>query len=66
MTSFSPTQDRIAVFSQSLGQHAEVTGLTVVKTVLKPGDNVSIDYDPNTGTATITGPASRLPASGTG
>ena len=66
MTALNPANDRLAVYSESLSQHAEVTPAVVVKAVLVQGANTAISYDAGSGTVTIAGPASSLPANATG
>ena len=67
MSNFDPANDRLDVYSESLGQHAEVTGYTVVDKVLQAGSNITLTPNASTGTITIaaTGGAS-LPANAAG
>jgi hypothetical protein len=53
MAAFSSTQDRIDVFSQTLGKHSEVTGFTIVNSVIRQGSNVALAVDANAGTVTV-------------
>lgn len=64
MTAFSPLNDRIAVFSQALSGHAEVTGFTIVSKTAVAGHGVTLTPNPAAGTVSIAANANILAGSG--